>query len=60
MGLISASEVPPSSQLLTDATFPEFSNDQQTAITFVPDGTGGVTGLRAFGVTFAKARNTRR
>jgi CubicO group peptidase (beta-lactamase class C family) len=32
------------------------SPDDQASLTFVPDGAGGVSGLRAFGATFMRAR----
>lgn len=35
------------------------TSDDQTTLTFVPDGVGGVTGVRAYGITFVRARGVR-
>ena len=42
----------------TFRTRPEPGNNP-TAVTFLPDGTGGVSGLRVSGVTFGRVRSPR-
>jgi CubicO group peptidase (beta-lactamase class C family) len=63
-GALSAALVGTAPQLLEPADFETFRTRPQpgtnpAAVTFLPDGTGGVTGLRVSGITFGRVRSPR-
>jgi len=63
-GALSAALVGNAPQMLEPADFETFRTrpepgNNPTAVTFLPDGTGGVSGLRVSGVTFGRVRSPR-